>query len=275
MFPDPKTARRCLLQPTYAWHNDHLKAGGAMGEFETSVIIPIPKIAGIDLSITNDVVLVWMAGLLTLLVLLPVCRRRAPIAHGFYQNLMEGLIEFVEREVVVEGLGSAGRIWAPFLLTMFFFILCANLLGLVPVPSVFHAVTANINVTAALALIVFILTIGLKIRRQGVLGLLRGFMPQGVPWWMAFLVVPIEVLSWLARPLSLAVRLFANMMAGHALIFVFIGMAMGSAWLLKALPLVGAIVMDVFELFVAFVQAFIFTMLAGIYIKDAIEEEAH
>lgn len=246
-----------------------------MGEIETSVIIPIPKIAGIDLSITNDVVLVWLAGLLTLLVLLPVCRRQSPIARGFYQNLMEGLIEFVEREVVAEGLGTAGRIWAPFLLTMFFFILCANLLGLVPVPSIFHAVTANINVTAALALIVFILTVSLKIRRQGMLGLLRGFLPQGVPWWMAFLVVPIEVLSWLARPLSLAVRLFANMMAGHALIFVFIGMAMGSAWLLKALPLVGAIVMDVFELFVAFVQAFIFTMLAGIYIKDAIEEEAH
>ncbi len=246
-----------------------------MGELETSVVIPIPRIFGIDLSVTNEVVLVWMAGLITLMVLLPVCRRRAPIAQGLYQNLMEGLIEFVEREAVVEGLGSAGPVWAPFLLTMFFFILCANLLGLVPVPGVFQAVTSNINVTAALALIVFLLTLWLKIRQRGVLGFLRGFLPQGVPWWMAALVVPIEVVSWLARPLSLAVRLFANMMAGHALIFVFIGMAMGSAWLLKPIPLIGAIVMDVFEVFVSFIQAFIFTMLAGIYIKDAIEDEAH
>lgn len=92
---------------------------------------------------------------------------------------------------------------------------------------------------------------------------------------MAFLVVPIEVMSWLARPLSLAVRLFANMMAGHALVFVFIGMAMGSAWILKPVPLIGAVVMNVFEVFVAFVQAFIFTMLAGIYIKDALGEDVH
>jgi len=245
------------------------------GEIETTVLIPIPKVAGIDLSITNEVVLVWLAALVTLLVVLPVCRRRSQVARGVYQNLMEGLIEFVEKEVVVEGIGKEGRIWAPFLLTMFFFILFANLLGLIPVPSLFKAVTSNLNVPAALALMVFLLTVWLTIRKRGLPGFLRGFLPAGVPWWMAFLVVPIEVMSWLARPLSLAVRLFANMMAGHALVFVFIGMAAGSAWILKPVPLIGAVVMNVFEVFVAFVQAFIFTMLAGIYIKDAIGEEAH
>lgn len=244
-----------------------------MNEFETRVIFPLPKVLGLDISITNEVVLVWLAALVTFLVLIPVCRRRDAVAHGFYQNLMEGLIELVDREVVREGLGAAGRLWAPFLLTTFFFILFCNLLGMVPVPSLFEAVTSNINVTAALALVVFVLTLGLTIRRRGLRGFIRGFLPAGVPWWLAPLMVPIEVLSWLARPLSLAVRLFANMMAGHALIFVFIGLAMGSAWLLKPVPLLGAIVMYAFELFVAFIQAFIFTMLAGLYIKDAIETE--
>ncbi len=245
------------------------------GDIETTVLLPLPRIAGVDVSITNEVVLVWLAGGLTLAILLPVCRRRGLVAQGFYQNLMEGLIEFVEKEVVVEGIGEKGRVWAPFLLGIFFFILSANLLGLLPLPGLFKAVTSNINVPAALALVVFGLTLWLTIRRRGFLGFLRGFLPAGVPWWMGFLVVPIEVVSWLARPLSLAVRLFANMMAGHALVFVFIGMAAGSAWLLKPVPLAGAIVMNVFEVFVAFVQAFIFTLLAGIYIKEALEEESH
>ncbi len=245
------------------------------GEIETTVLFPLPRVAGVDLSITNEVVLVWLAALVTLAVLLPVCRRRGMVAHGLYQNLMEGLIEFVEKEVVVEGIGEKGRVWTPFLLGMFFFILSANLVGLLPLPGLFKAVTSNLNVPAALALVVFGLTMWLTIRQRGFLGFLRGFLPPGVPWWLAALVVPIEVMSWLARPLSLAVRLFANMMAGHALVFVFIGMAAGSAWLLKPVPLVGAIVMNVFEVFVAFVQAFIFTMLAGIYIKDAMEGDAH
>lgn len=244
-----------------------------MNEFETRVWIPLPRILGLDLSITNEVVLVWAAALITFVMLLPVCRRRSPVARGFYQNLMEGMIELVDREIVQEGIGPAGRLWAPFLLTMFFFILFCNLLGLVPVPGAFVAVTSNLNVTAALALVVFLLTLWLNIRKRGLFGFARGFMPAGVPWWMGPLVVPIEVLSWLAKPFSLAVRLFANMMAGHALIFVFIGMAMGSAWLLKPLPLLGAVVMDVFEVFVAFIQAFIFTMLAGLYIKDAVEDD--
>jgi F-type H+-transporting ATPase subunit a len=242
-----------------------------MHEIPTRVLIPL-EFGGLDLSITNEVVLVWLAALATLAILLPACRRKTLVPKGLYQNAIEGIVELIEREIVRESVGQEGRAWAPFLLTTFFFILFCNLLGMIPVPGVFKSVTSNLNVTVAMALMVFLLTMGLSIRRRGVGGFLRRFLPSGVPWWLAFLVVPIEVLSWLARPFSLAVRLFANMLAGHALIFVFIGMAMGSALLLKPLPLVGAIVMDAFELFVCFIQAFIFTMLAGIYIKEALEE---
>ncbi len=243
-----------------------------MQEAIRRVWIPLPRVAGIDMSVTNDVALLWVAAALTFVVLLPVCRRRTLVARGFYQNLVEGLIELVEREIVADSVGRRGRFWASFLLTLFFFILFSNLLGLVPLPQVFESVTADINVAAALALMVFGVTVFLSIRRRGLLGFARSFLPAGVPWWLGFLVVPIEIISWVARPISLAVRLFANMMAGHALLFVFIGLAMGSVALLKPLPLAGAIFMDVFELFVCFIQAFIFTMLAGIYIREAMEE---
>ena len=243
-----------------------------LAEIETRVLLPL-RVAGVDVSITNEVVLVWMAAVVTLLVLLPACRRRELVPRGWYHNLMEGLIELIEREVIQENLGPAGRAWAPFLLTLFFFVLFCNLIGLIPVPAVFKPVTSNINVTAALAVLVFLLTIAASIRTRGLRGFLAGFLPADLPWWAAVLMLPIEVMSWLARPLSLALRLFANMMAGHALIFVFIGLAMGSAWLLAPVPLVGAILMDTFELFVCFIQAFIFALLSGLYIKEAVQEE--
>ena len=117
----------------------------------------------------------------------------------------------------------------------------------------------------------FATTIVVNIRTHGVFGFLKKFSPSGLPLVVKILAVPIEVISWLARPLSLAIRLCANMMAGHALILIFLGMAGSAMWLLKPLPYAGAIIMSAFELFVSFVQAFIFTLLAGMYIKDALD----
>lgn len=243
-----------------------------MNESARIVILRVPPLWGIDLSITHGVLMLWVAAALTLLLLIPACRRRGPIPRGTLQNLFEAMVSYVEREVVTEGIGAEGRLWAPFLLATFFFILFGNLLGLVPVPGLFGSATANINVTAALATVVFALTVWIGIRRHGPGGFLRRFMPADVPWWLGFLIVPIEIVSWLAKPFSLAIRLFANMLAGHALVFVFIGLAAAGAWLLKWIPLFGAVMMMLFEAFGSVIQAFIFTMLAGIYIKEALEE---
>jgi F-type H+-transporting ATPase subunit a len=191
-----------------------------------------------------------------------------------FQNLFEALAEFIDRQVVQGSMGDAGRHWASLLLTLFFFILFGNLLGLVPLPTHFKPATANLNVTAALASIVFTVVLALNLRRHGLLGFLKKFVPPGLPWGVALLVAPVEVLSWLAKPVSLAIRLFANMMAGHALIFVFVAMEMSAAWLLVPFPVVGAVIMNCFEIFVCFIQAFVFTLLAGIYIRDAMEEAA-
>lgn len=243
-----------------------------MHEVPREVLVPLPRFLGMDLSITNEVVLLWTAALVTFVLVAFACRRSGPAPSGFFNNLVEGLIELVDRNVVREGIGPNAGMWSPFLLTLFFFILICNLLGLVPLPDYFKAVTSSLSVTAGLALVVFCLTVVVGIRRRGLKGFFRRFLPSGLPCWVAFLIVPVEVVSWLAKPISLAIRLFANMLVGHALILVFVGLAAAGAWYVKALPFAGAVIMSGFEIFVSFIQAFIFTMLAGFYIREAIED---
>jgi F-type H+-transporting ATPase subunit a len=233
-------------------------------------VVPLPSVFGIDFSITNEVLLLWTAAALTFVMLVAACRRRGPVAKGLFQNFFDAIVEFLENEVIRGGIGRDGMVWAPFLLTLFFFILFSNLMGMVPVPSVFKSVTSDLSVTLALAVVVFAVTAAIGVRRHGMLGFFRRFFPSGLPRWIAPIVVPIEVVSWLVKPASLAIRLFANMMVGHYLIFIFIGLEMAAAWYLKSLPLIGAVAMGCFEIFVSFIQAFIFTMLAGIYIREAI-----
>jgi len=243
-----------------------------MHQIERTVLVPLPAAFGVDFSITNEVLLVFIAGTATFLVLLLACRRTGLTAHGPLQNFFEGVIEFIDREVLGDCLGRDGRRWATLLMTLFFFILFANLTGIVPAPQFFQAATGNLNVTAPLAVMIFVTTVVVNIQARGIGGFLGRFAPPGVPLWLLPVVVPIEVISWLARPFSLAVRLFANMMAGHALMVTFTTMTVAAGFLLKPLPLAGAVIMQCFEIFICFVQAFIFVMLAALYLKDAVED---
>ncbi len=235
------------------------------------VLIELPTLWGVDLSVTNEVLLLWISAALTFGVVTLACRRQSIVPRGTFQNLFEAIIQFLDDAVGRDVLGEHGRHWAPFLLTLFFLILFTNLLGLAPLPSHVKAMTSSINVTAALAIIVFVTTIMVNVRTHGFFGFLKKFAPSGLPLVVRLLAAPIEIISWLARPLSLAIRLCANMLAGHALIMIFLGMAGSAMWLLKPLPYAGAIIMSAFEIFVSFVQAFIFTLLAGMYIKDALD----
>jgi F-type H+-transporting ATPase subunit a len=241
-------------------------------ELARHVLLPLPRVFGVDLSVTNEVVLLWAAAGVTFALLALACRRRGPVPSGVLQNLFEALVEGVETHVVRAGVGNGGRGWGPFLLSLFFFILFANLLGLVPIPTHIKAATSSLSVTAGLALTVFAVVVGAGIRSRGILGFARMFVPSGVPRAVALLVLPIEVVTWLARPFSLAVRLFANMTAGHALCLVFVGLLSASAFYLKPLPLAGAVAMTGFELFVCFIQAFVFALLSGIYIGEAMDK---
>jgi len=242
-----------------------------MHEIPRQVIISLPTLWGIDFSITNEVMLLWIAAAFTFVTVTLACRRKTHVARGSFQNFIEAIIEFIDESVGKDVLGSQAKKWSPFLLTLFFFILFTNLLGLAPLPSHVKAMTSSINVTAALALLVFATTIIVNIHAHGIWGFLKKFSPEGLPLAIKIMAIPIEIVSWLARPFSLAIRLSANMIAGHTLILVFLCMAGSTAFLIKPIPYAGAVIMSAFELFVGFIQAFIFTLLAGIYIKDALD----
>lgn len=235
------------------------------------MLLRVPEVLGVDLSVTREVVMVWCAALVTAAVLVPACRRKGLSPRGLYQGTFDALIELIDREVVGESSPHGGRTWAGFLLTLFFFILFCNLLGMLPVRSLGGAITGNVNVSGALALMVFVITLVVGVWKCGVLGFLKKFVPEGVPWWALILAVPVEMISWLMRPVSLTLRLFINMSVGHLLIGTFVAMAAG-ATLLAPIPFVGAVLMSCFELFVCFIQALIFALLAALYIREATTE---
>jgi F-type H+-transporting ATPase subunit a len=236
--------------------------------FELHPIVEI-HLLGIDVSITKAVVMMWIAGGLTF-ALLVLGGRRAKLVPSGLQNFVEAVVDFLRTNLILETLGEGGLVWLPFVATLFFFILFCNLLGLIP--GAFTA-TSNINVTVVLAVIVFICTQAAGVAKHGVLGYAKKFIPKGVPSWIVPIMLPIEIISQFAKPFSLAVRLFANMTAGHGVILVFLFMIiMFKSWFIAAVPLLGVVVMSAFEIFVALIQAYIFSILAAMYIAEAVQE---
>ena len=246
-----------------------------MKHLEPHVIIPL-KIGGIDISITNAVVAIWIASFLVFLTLTLAGRAGRLVPRGL-QNFMETLVQFTRQGLVVEILGEEGLPWFPFIATLFFFVLYNNLIGLIPKFPGFTA-TSNIYVTGTLAIVVFICTHSAGIAKHGVGKYFKNFVPGGMPKGIGGIVMTgfmllIEVISHIARPFSLAVRLFANMTAGHLVIMVFISMIFMISAFITPVSVVMAVVMMAFEIFVCVLQAFIFAILASIYISLAVHAE--
>lgn len=236
--------------------------------FQLHPIVDI-HLFGIDLSITKAVVMMWIACCLTFFLLV-MGGRRAKIVPSGVQNFVEAVVDFLRTNMILETLGEEGLVWFPFVATLFFFILFCNLLGLIP--GAFTA-TSNINVTATLAIVVFFCTQAAGVAKHGVFGYLKKFVPKDIPLWIVPIMIPIEIISQFAKPFSLAVRLFANMTAGHGVILVFLFMIiMFKSWFIAAVPLIGVVVMSAFEIFVALIQAYIFAILAAMYIAEAVQE---
>lgn len=235
--------------------------------------LPLPQfdpVWGIDLSITRHVVMMWFASALLIGLLLLAFRRRTLVPSGL-ANFFEAIVVFIRDEVVLATMGEGGRAYLPYLLTAFFFILSCNLLGLIPYAA---TATGNVNVTAAMALMTFALTLGAGIRYNGLFGYFKSLVPHGLPLWLLPIMIPVELVSMFSRPFALCIRLFANMIAGHMIILVFLGIII----LLKALwlaPLSVAFAAAIYllEIFIAFVQAFIFTMLSTLFIGMAAHPE--
>ena len=228
----------------------------------------------VDLSPTKHVVFLLLAALLCCVVLITAARAHVRHTHavgrpkGFASGI-EAMVLYIRNEVALPNLGPHGEGYAPFILTLFFFILFANLLGLIPYGS---TVTGNISVTATLAIITFFVVELAGIRANG-LGYLRSIfywnndLPAAMRLPMFILMTPIEVAGKLTKPFALAIRLFANMTAGHIVVLALIGLVFAfKSYALGMAPLAMAVGIMMLELFVSFLQAFIFSLLASVFI---------
>ncbi len=240
---------------------------GPLEQFEIHPYVPI-EIGGIDLSFTNSAAWMALAAVAATAFLTLGARRRA-LVPGRVQLLAEMTYEFVAN-MIRDNVGDAGRRYFPYIFTLFMFILFGNMLGLIPGSFTF---TSHIIVTAALAVAVIVAVTGVGIAKHG-MHFFSFFVPKGVPAPMLLMMVPIEIISYLSRPVSLSIRLFANMMAGHTMIKVFAGFVvpLGAATLgLGGLaPIAMNVALTGFELLVAFLQAYVFTVLTCLYLNDAL-----
>ncbi len=233
--------------------------------FELHPIVEL-NFFGVDFSITQAVVWIWIGLCVVFILLMLVARTLKRYPMGM-QNMVEMILEFSMKGLVLDVIGEEGRPWFPLIATLFLFIITVNFLGLIP--GSFTA-TTNINVTASLALLVFLVVQWAGVRRHGLGGYFKGLIPTGVPKWVLPLMLPIEVVSMFAKPFSLAVRLFANMLAGHMVILVFLTMIiLFKSYLIAPLPVAGVVIISGFEIFVSFIQAYIFAILTASYISEA------
>lgn len=252
--------------------DEHAAAEGhsPLEQFEIIRLIEI-DLAGFDMSFTNSALymVVAMLGITTLLL---VGTRKRALVPGPLQAIVEMSYEFVAN-LIRENVGSEGRQYFPFVFSLFMFILFLNMIGMIPYT---FTVTSHIIVTFALAAVVFIGVMIIGFARHG-LGYFRIFVPSGVGIGFLLILVPIEIISYFTRPLSLSVRLFANMLAGHTMLKVFGGFVISlgaiSYGILGVVPLVMIIAFTALELLVAFLQAYVFAILTCIYLNDAIHME--
>lgn len=245
-------------------------------------------IGPLDLSISTVVVYLWVAAILVGVICYIIARaaRRVPSRK---QMAFEAVYEYVRDNLVGAVMpGRTATAWFPYILSLFVFILFSNLIGLVPfflgfteggLPALrTYAATSNINVTAALALLTFILTHVSGVRANGPIGYFKGWVPGSAPGVLKPVLFVIHFFSEIFRLLSLAVRLYANLLAGHIMILVFyalIFMLPSITFLVILSPLIeaGVLAISLFEIFVAAIQAYIFAILTAVYIGGAIHQE--
>ena len=229
--------------------------------------LPFIRVAWLDIFRNDGVMLA--TGLAVLVLMFGLLYRRGPeVPHG-WSNLLELFVLFVREQIVKPYFQEAdARRIAPVFCSFFFLILMLNLLGLVPL---FSAATSNINVTGALALVTGAFMAGGAVWKKGPAGFLRNFVPSGAPWPLLIILVPVEIVSFCSRVFALAIRLFANVLAGHILIFALLSMVVLFGWF--ALPAVFlAVGIYFFEIFMSFLQAYIFSLLSAIFISQSIYE---
>ncbi len=237
-------------------------------------VIHLPELHlfGLDVSITKHVVFMWIAAIILIVTFIKVSNsyKKSLIPSGI-TNLMEVLIIFVRDEIAKPTIGEGYNKFLPYLLTVFFFILTCNFLGLLPYAA---TSTSNIAVTATLAGLSFlVIQIG-GIMKNGFFGYIKGLIPHGIPFWLVPIMFIVELLGLLTKPFALAIRLFANMTAGHIVILALLGLIfILRTYFVVPVSISFALFIYLLEVLVALIQAYIFTMLSSLFIGMAYHQE--
>ena len=223
-----------------------------------------PDVFGVNLNFSNSALyMVFVVVAISAFIILSM--RKRELVPGRWQSMAEIAYEIVAK-TVKDNVGDEGRKYFPLVFSLFMFVLFCNLFGMLPYS---FTVTSHIAVTFALASVIFVGLTIIAIFKHGV-KFFGFFLPSGTPWWMAPLMIFIEAFSYLARPISLSIRLAANMMAGHTMLKVIAGFVTAMGAIYGLAPLALLVVLTGFEIFVAVLQAYIFTVLTCVYLNDAI-----
>ncbi len=238
-----------------------------VGEIRLPTLHPF----GYELPITKYVVMMWVASAILLIVACLAARRRSLVPRGVH-NVMEAMVVFVRDELARKNIGHDGDRYVSYLLSTFAFILTCNLLGLVPYAS---TATGSISVTASLAIMAFLMIQFGGMREHGVLGHFKNLVPHGMPLWLLPIMIPVEFIGIFTKPFALCIRLFANMTAGHVAILSFFSIVfiLKMAWVGAVLSVPMALFISGIELLVAFLQAYIFTMLTSLFIGMSVHPQ--
>jgi F-type H+-transporting ATPase subunit a len=239
-------------------------ATNPMQQFEVHKIGPEIKIAGVDLSFTNASLFMVLSALTICLVLFLGTKEKRLIPNKM-QLISELFYNFIAK-MISDTAGSKAKPYFPFIFSLFMFVLFCNMLGMLPYS---FTVTSHIIVTLLMAIFIFIAVTVIGFIKHG-FGYLKLFVPSGVPIVLLPLITVIEIISYLSRPVSLSVRLFANMMAGHTMLKVFGGFVISLGVIGGWLPLSFSVALTGLEILVAFLQAYVFAILTCIYLNDAL-----
>lgn len=244
-------------------------ADSPLAQFEIKTLVPLGEIGGVPLAITNSTVFMALA-VGTIVLFFTQATRPASVVPGRFQTVAEMIYGMVA-DTVRSAAGREGMQYFPFVFSLFCFVLVLNLLGMIPGG---FTVTSHIIVTFALAAVVFLSVLVIGFSRHGA-HFLDLFVPQGAPPGLKQFLIVIELISFLSRPISLSVRLFANMLAGHIAMKVFAGFVVsllgaGAFAVLAPLPVLIIVALTALEFLVAALQAYVFTILTCIYLNDAL-----
>jgi F-type H+-transporting ATPase subunit a len=237
----------------------------------------VPHILDLGVFTVPAELVIWMFTATFVAFLVVYMAGKGAMVPGRYQSAMEVIVTGIKQNLVIDTMGPQGLPYFPFIATLFFFVFFNNIIGILPIWDYGYVATSNPHVTGTLAVMVLAVVLHAGLKKKGVGGFIKSFIPSGVPSFLLPLIFPVEIISFFAKHFALAVRLYANMFAGHTVLIVF---ATGAAGLfiqgfyvvLSPFPFLGVVAMLLFEIFVATVQAFIFAILSALYIGSSLSE---